>query len=300
MIEGIGDPALVEWCRAELGAVPTRQLFARRAMSTVTGLRLDDDREVVVKVRPDSVARVGACLRVQSALYAEHYPCPRPLTGASVLGGMTAHAEEYVDRGEPLMGDDAAVVVPMALAYADLAARLDRLRDLVDPRALVPPVWVSWWSQRPWSHQPQVPEFVYDAADRVRARLASVGLPGVLGHADWEGQNLRWAQDRVVVVHDWDSLCWAPEAALVGAAAAVFPAQLQPETSSIAASATFLEHYQTARGREFTAEEIEVSWVAGLLPSLFNARAEALTGRRPLVLDRLAEDCADRLALAGA
>ena len=300
MTGGLGDPALVEWCRAELGATPTRQLFARAAVSTVTGLRLDDGREVVVKVRRDSVARVDACLRVQSALYAGHYPCPRPLTAASTLSGLTAHAEEHVDRGAPLMGDDAAVVVPMALAYADLATRLDRLHDLVDPRVLVPPEWLSWWSHRAWPREPQVPAFVYDAADRVRTRMAAVRLPGVLGYADWEGQNLRWAHERVAVVHDWDSLCWAPEAALAGAAAAVFPAQLQPETASIAASATFLEHYQTARGREFSAEELEVAWAGGLLPSLFNARADIHTGRRPLVLDRLAEDCADRLALAGA
>jgi hypothetical protein len=297
----VEDPALVEWCRAELGAAPARQLFAHRSTSDVTGLRLTDGREVVVKIRRDPVARVDACLRLQSALFASHYPCPRPLTEASVLGGMTAHAEECVDIGEPLMGDDTALAIPLAAGFADLAEQLDRLRELVDPQVLVPPLWVSWWSQRPWSRQAQVPELVYDAADRVRARLADVYLPGVLGHADWESQNLRWAHGRLVVVHDWDSLTWAPEAVLVGAAAAVFPAQSQqPETASIAASATFLEHYQTVRGREFSADELEVAWAAGLLPSLLNARNEVLEVRRPLVLNRLREDCADRLRLAGA
>ena len=295
----VEDPALIAWCRAELGAVPVRVLFTQHATSEVMGLRLDDGRRVVVKRRRDPVARVEACLHLQAALFASSYPCPRPLTSAGTIGGLTVHAEEYVDRGEPLLGDHAALAAPLALAYAELGERLDRMDDLIDPQVLVPPIWLSWWSQRPWSHQPLVPEFLYDAAARVRRRLTNVYLPGVVGHADWEAQNLRGANGRLVVVHDWDSLSWAPEAMLVGCAAAVFPAQSQPETASLSATATFLETYQTARGREFTPEEVEIAWAGGLLPSLFNARNEVLEGRRPLVLDQLREDCADRLTLAG-
>ena len=44
----------------------------------------------------------------------------------------------------------------------------------------------------------------------------------MLGHADFEAQNLRWHGLDVWVVHDWDSLAWQPEAALVGAASAAF------------------------------------------------------------------------------
>jgi len=40
----------------------------------------------------------------------------------------------------------------------------------------------------------------------------------VLGHADFEAQNLRWHGRRVWAVPDWDSLAWQPEAALAGAA----------------------------------------------------------------------------------
>jgi hypothetical protein len=300
MSETVGAPALVAWCRVELGAVPVRELFAQRSTSEVIGYRLSDGRAVVVKLRRESLARVDACLRLQSALFASRYPCPRPLTGAGVVGGLTVHAEEYVDRGERLMGEHAALAAPLAAAFAELEDRLERLRQLVDPQVLVPPIWLAWWSQRPWSRQPSVPEFVYDAADRVRRRLAKVSLPGVVGHADWEAQNLRSSSGQVAVVHDWDSLSWAPEALLVGSAAAVFPAQSQPETTSLSASATFLEHYQAARGREFTPDEVEVAWAAGLLPSLFNARNEALRGGRPLVLDRLREDSADRLRRANA
>jgi len=296
----VGDPALVQWCRAQLGAAPVRELFTRRQTSRVVGYRLDDGRHIVIKFRRDSLARVDACLTLQAALFAANYPCPRPLTSAAVIGGLTVHAEDYVDRGEALHSDDATIAAPLAIAFGDLLDRLERLQELVDPELLTLPVWAGWWSQRPWTREPLVPDFVYDAADRLRARLARVDLPGVVGHADWESQNMRWSNGRVVVVHDWDSLAYGPEALLTGVASGVFPAQSQPELATISGSATFLEHYQTVRGRGFSAEEMEVAWAGGLVTALHNARNEALEQRRPLVLERLEADCDRRLDLAGA
>src|SRR5689334_24633636 len=52
------------------------------------------------------------------------------------------------------------------------------------------------------------------AAERTRGRILAAGLPCVLGHADFEAQNLRWHGREVWAVHDWDSLAWQPEAAL--------------------------------------------------------------------------------------
>lgn len=300
MSGGVAESALARWCRDALGAEPIRQLFIHRQMSESVGWRLADGRQVVVKSRPDPLPRVAACLRVQGALFAARYPCPRPLTDVAMVDGMAVHAEEYVDGGAQLFGDALALAAPMAEHFAELVGQLERLRQLTDVGVLAPPPWVSWWSGRPWTRQPKVPSFVYDAAERVRERIGAVSLPGVLGHADWESQNMRWVASRLHVVFDWDSLAWAPEAVLVGVAAAVFPATVQPETSSIAGGAAFLEQYQVTRGREFSADELEVAWAAGLLPSLFNARNEVLEGRRPLVLEQLIDDYEDRLQLAGA
>jgi hypothetical protein len=67
-----------------------------------------------------------------------------------------------------------------------------------------------------------VPAYVVDTAVRARGRLLAAGLPCVLGHADFEAQNLRWHSREVWAVHDWDSLAWQPEAALAGAASGAF------------------------------------------------------------------------------
>ena len=67
-------------------------------------------------------------------------------------------------------------------------------------------------------------------------RLLAAGLPCVLGHADFEAQNLRWQDGEVWAVHDWDSLAWQPEAALVGAASGSFASSGPPTLAPIESS----------------------------------------------------------------
>jgi len=103
------DPVrLARWCRQHLGSPPAEELFRSGHLSAVVGLRLADDREVVVKVRPDS-PRIAACVEVQRRLFQAGYPCPRPLTGAVPIGADVATAEAYVPGRAPLAGADHAV-----------------------------------------------------------------------------------------------------------------------------------------------------------------------------------------------
>jgi hypothetical protein len=81
------DPAgLAQWCMEHLGSPPAEEIFRSGYVSAVIGLviglRLADDREVVVKVRPDS-PRIAACVEVQRRMFQAGYPCPEPLTGAA-------------------------------------------------------------------------------------------------------------------------------------------------------------------------------------------------------------------------
>ncbi len=56
------EDALAAWCACWLGAPPTSVLFEVAHLSIVTGLRLADRREVVVKARPP-VARLQSLIR---------------------------------------------------------------------------------------------------------------------------------------------------------------------------------------------------------------------------------------------
>lgn len=296
----VAESSLRSWLQQALGATPVRQLFERRQTAHVVGYRLDDGREVVVKARHDPVRRVQACLVVQAGLFANNYPCARPLTDAAIVDGLTVHVEELRDPGDRMRGDDLWTASTFAVGFAELMTRLDRMAVVDEPEVLTAPAWVGWWRQRPWSPTPRVPALVDEAAARVRTRLARYDGAPVVGHADWVSQNLRWAGHRLAIAYDWDSLAWLPEPVLLGAAASSFPSDLQPVVAPLAATASFLQEYQEVRGRELTVEEIEVTWAAGLLPVLFNARAEVLANRRPLILPELAEQVDERLRLAGA
>ncbi|MEV0678627.1 hypothetical protein AB0I60_19125 [Actinosynnema sp. NPDC050436] len=294
------------WCDAHLGARPVRVIFRWQRISTVFGVRLDDGRDVVVKARADD-GRAGACVVAQKRLAERGFPCPRPLTPVLAVDGLAVHAEEFRPGGAPLAGDSPDVAARCAAVFARATAELAAV-DVPPP--LPNPRWVRWDHDGPglWPpigflderDQRAVPRYVVEAAGRVRVRLLATALPRVLGHADFEAQNLRWRDGRVWVVHDWDSLAWQPEAALVGAASGAFSSATPPTLAPIAASAAFLAAYQRHRGRRFTAEEQEVAWAAGLWPALHNARWEALHGDAPLSCGTVRAQAAERLRRANA
>jgi hypothetical protein len=106
----------------------------------VIGLRLADDREVVVKVRPYS-PRIAACVEVQRRMCLTGYPCPQPLTGVVPFGDDVATAEACIPGGVTLPSPDHA-----AQAFADAFARLIELAprpaevSTLDPA----PSWAAW------------------------------------------------------------------------------------------------------------------------------------------------------------
>ncbi|WIX92793.1 phosphotransferase [Amycolatopsis sp. DG1A-15b] len=297
---------LSSWCAAHLGAAPVEVLFELQSLSTVSGLRLADGRDVVVKAREDD-GRAESCVAAQARLAERGFPCPRPLTPVTVVDGLAVHAEEFRLGGEVLPGDSPEIAERYAAVFARLLAELATV-TLAPP--LPNPRWARWDHRDPglWpaigfldeQDQSVVPAYVVETATRARKRLLAADLPCVLGHADFEAQNLRWHDGGIGAVHDWDSLAWQPEAALAGAACGAFANVSPPTLAPIGSSAGFLAAYQVFRGRRFTEEEREIAWAASLWPALHNARWEALHGDRPMCLTAVRAQAAERLRRAGA
>lgn len=297
---------LPAWCVDHLGAEPVGVLFELRSISAVFGLRLAGERDVVVKAREDE-GRAASCVAAQARLAERGFPCALPVTPVVGVGALAVHAEDYRPGGDMLRGDSPDVAVRAAAVFAWLMAELAEV-------TVAPPLPNPRWAR--WDHtdsglwpaigflderdQRAVPAHVVETAERARKRLLAACLPRVLGHADFEAQNLRWHNGDVWIVHDWDSLAWQPEAALVGAACGAFANETPPTLAPIESSAAFLETYQDLRGRRFTVEEQEIAWAASLWPAVHNARWEALHGDTPLSGDAVRAQAAERLRRANA
>jgi hypothetical protein len=286
-----------------LGGEPANVLFQLHQVSMVFGLRLAGGTDVVVKARAND-GRAVSCVAAQARLAERGFPCARPLTPVAGIGSLAVHAEEYRPGGEVLHGDSPDVAVRCAKVFARLMAEL---ADVTVTPPLPNPPWVRWdhTDSGVWPaidglgnrDQSAVPAYVADTAVRARERLLAAGLPSVLGHADFEAQNLRWHGREVWAVHDWDSLAWQPEAALAGAASGAFASAGPPTLTPIESSEAFLVAYQDIRGRLFTAMEQETAWAASLWMAAYNVW-EGLGGT--LSGDALRAQAAERLRRANA
>lgn len=300
------DPGrLAQWCVEQLGSPPVEELFRSGYLSAVRGLRLADGREVVVKIRPHA-PRIAACVDVQRRMFQAGYPCPRPLTGAVPLGGDIATAESYVPGGDLLPSADHA-----PRAFAEAFARLIRLAPR--PAEVSPldpaPSWADWnhggdglWP-RPEDSDVDLDEvagaeWIDDAGRRARNRLRAGESEPVVGHCDWLAGNLRWSGDALLVVHDWDSVTVDSEAVLVGFAAALYSTVSPDQLATVEDTERFLAAYCRARGRDFSVDELQRAWAAGVWTRAYDAKHQHAVSQP---ITSLAEDEArERLRRAGA
>ncbi|GIJ63813.1 hypothetical protein Vau01_113290 [Virgisporangium aurantiacum] len=276
-----------------LGSPLADELFRSGHLSAVIGLRLADDREVVVKVRPYS-PRMAACVEVQRRMFQAGFPCPEPLTGAAPFGGDVgddvATAEAYIPDGALLPSVDHA-----ASAFAEAFARLIRLAprpaevSTLDPA----PSWAAWnhAGDGLWPcpedgvdlGEVAGADWIDDAGRRARDRLRAGhghgGSEAVIGHCDWLAGNLRWSGDELLVVHDWDSMTADSEAVLVGFAAALYSTVNADELASVEDTERFLDAYCHARGRQFSTDELQRSWAAGVWTRAYDAKYQHTVGQ---------------------
>jgi hypothetical protein len=310
--EGMGPGAvtpgaLSAWCAQWLGSAAQDVLFWHRHLSAVAGVRLADGREVVIKVRPPAV-RLTGCHAVHAHVFGAGFPCPEPLVGPRPLLGRAATAETLVDGGEQLApGPDSPRL------FAESLAELLRVVPAVSavPCLEPPPAWV-WWDHDGPAVWPQpddldadlnaIPETAWldDVGRRVQVRLRRYKGEAMVGHGDWESQNMRWRERRLHAVFDWDSATARPEAVIVGCAAAVFTATGDPGAATITESDAFLDAYGDARGRVLSRDEREACWAAGLWVRSFNAKKEWRDEGAEAMLEAFEREAAERLRLAGA
>jgi hypothetical protein len=119
----------------------------------------------------------------------------------------------------------------------------------------------------------------------------------VIGHCDWLAGNLRWSGDELLVVHDWDSTAADSEAVLVGLAAGLYSTVSPDDLATIEETERFLDAYCDARGRAFSADELERSWAAGVWTRAYDAKYQHAVAQPVVSLSE--SEARERLHRAG-
>ena len=278
-----------------LGSPAERVLFSLSQTGHVRGVRLVDGREVVIKIVATGdgsapIGRLEAVHRVQSILWDAGFPCPRPLVPPTRLGAGLARAEELVDVGECPDAHDADVRSRMAAALAWQIEVLESTRvgpSVVEGLRNSVPAWIDLERALPDG----LPVPMLELAALAAEVLVEEGraLRSVIGHADWEVQNMRFAGREIAVVYDWDSVAVLPEAVLVGMAASVHAANVDWSLAAPAAAeerGAFVAAYEAAAGCHLSTVERRVAAAAGAWVSVWNgARQTGDDGYRSVVAE---------------
>jgi hypothetical protein len=291
--------SLTAWCELHLGSPAAGELFRTGHLARVIGARLNDGREVVVRVRPGA-PRVAACTEVQRRLFVSGYPCPEPLAGPARLGEYEATAESYVPGGV-MLPDSGRAAQPFAIALAQLVHLAPPPEEA--PSLAPAPAWTAWNHDQgglwPWPddhdtdlNQAGGPDWIDAAGQAARQRLREGDDQAVIGHGDWWTENLRWQGNRLLVAYDWDSLIADSEPIIAGLAAAIYPA-----LATVAETRDFLDAYVTARGRPFSPGELERCWAAGVWTRAFDAKKQYAAGQAVISLTE--DEARERLHQAG-
>jgi hypothetical protein len=259
------------FCQAHLGSIIRGYFFYRSSIGSTHGVRLEDGREVVIKVRPPpetnprlsldrkSLEAVGA---VMTWLSERNYPCPKLLLGPAPLARGLATVEEFLDCGQRGNGFEPECRKTIASGLAELIELLWSFKDEVS---------CLKHFQRGASLYPQPHSKLFDFektakgaqwidafAERARQAEAHQGTP-VLGHADWRVEHLRFEHGQIVATYDWDSLALRPETELVGVSACGFTADWSREGVRRIPTAddirAYVADYEDARGQRFSKGE---------------------------------------------
>jgi hypothetical protein len=274
----------LEECCARALAPVEDCLFYRSNVGMVAGLVLVDGRRIAAKAhQPNQTrARLTTAQRVQTHLVEAGYPCPRPL-GMAYCGHAFVTFEELREDGVYRDGHDSRVREAMAVALAQ------QIRIAAEVPEVLALTREPLHGQRVlWCHPPH-PLFDFDATRRGAewidelARLALEILrddPGrtVVGHTDWRVEQMRFADGRVSIAYDWDSLVRDCETTIVGYAARAFPLAWEQGVSRLwptpEEQVAFVAAYEWARGHPFSAAERRAMAAAGVFQSAYGARCE--------------------------
>lgn len=280
-IHGTDDPGRIAGQLADhveriLGVGVAGGRFHAASVGSVTGVALDDGRDVVVKAYQQrwSLSFLAAVVEAQTVLHLVGIPCALPLSPPTPLGGGLATIETFLaDPGPtPTFGPAEQRASAVGLATVIRAAP-----DLVGLQAH--PMSASTGGLYPTPHSPL---FDFDATASgaewideyaVAASEHTDGGRRVVAHTDWSARNVRLSVNGVQAIYDLDSLAATTlPAALAGAAMSwrAFGEATDGPAPGIDEAGAWLADYP----EPLAADEMRAFWAQALFHLAYTSRCE--------------------------
>lgn len=274
--------ALDAACRSSLGAGLRDGFLYEVSVGVVIGCHLDDGRDVVVKgYQPRWTPRfLGAVKRIQSALHAQGYPCPRPLDVELSVGDAAMLVESVLpDPGASPLTETTRD--SLATGLADL---VERCRGMDEPDVALHPLRVPFDGPFREPHSPifDFPatragaEWIEEIALKARALMEQDTTSHVIAHTDWSSRNVRVDERGPIAVYDWDSVTLVPESEAVAIGATTWSKSGRSDDPTPGAPDIdrYLEVYEARRGEPVNDVQRTAYRAATVAVMAYTARCE--------------------------
>jgi hypothetical protein len=291
-ILGTDEPELLAevfeaFCVRELDDLAVGGLFYTASAGCVLGVQLESGDAVVIKTFQRRWLKpfLGAMQDVQQRL-AHGMPCPLPVAPPAEIRPPRpnlAIVETWVRDPGMRPGGSAPA---RRVSAAGLAQQIALCLTLPD---------VERFSRHPlrsdgdglygtphsplfdFEHTGAGAEWIDDLARRAKKVRDQDTSPLVVAHTDWSARNVRFDEERLLAVYDWDSLALVKEGTALGQAAMTWSVTADPggtEFPDMDSVLDYMADYQQARNRSFNAEQHRAARAAAVYVLAYAARCE--------------------------
>ena len=247
--------------------------FSHLSVGASFGLLLENGLDVLLKmskVRQNGLLDAGfllssltAASHVQDILHNMTFPCPAILCHPLAYHDVIITVYAYADIGKQEDAHDSSIRRTSAESLAELIKLASPYKALHGFSVVDNDIGESLY---PVPHNAlfdfaigaDEAGWIDEIAIRSKQRIKRIEKNMVIGHCDWSMKNMRFADENLVMVYDWDSLILADEFDLLGNAARAFtttwdiPVKITPSQEEAYA---FVQEYEIRRKKRFTKNE---------------------------------------------
>ena len=277
-IVGIADPAQIadfvdRFCIEYLSNHVSECHFVVQSIGSSFGLRLDNGLDIYMKINKlhseistlssFTLKALRAVSNVQDKLFHKGFPCPAIIRHPVEYQGTLVTISEYANIGTQLNAHHPSVRREMAEKLAELLQLADPykgmdgfyMNDLHNSKSLYPPPHNALFDLAIGEKDAG---WIDELAYKSKKIITSIESNIVLGHSDWSMKNMRFIDEKIVMIYDWDSLYLQDECHFIGNAASTFPTTWDIPvkiTPSQEEAISFVREYELARGKKLSSME---------------------------------------------